>query len=364
MPTYKITAPSGKTISVTGDTPPSESDLDGIFKAAGVDVKPDSAAIYGMLTSNDADQRKTGMTLANKMSPAEAQAFFDYQKAATKGKGELTRVDNSVGGVPPEIAALSIGSIGRALAAPAANAGARAVAGAKAVGAQAAPYVKGEVVHGALRLVGAPEWAARGAGYIASAIGGRGAAAEPAGPVSVEGYPRAGVTVAPEPVPVVAEPHMDLSARIPASQLTAAQLNERMAAVKANGGLEATAAPQAVPGPKAVHPGPPPDVAPAVQSARAPAAVSKLSPQQALNELAIAARRAKTTLSGADYDVLKGQVAAGASPADAVAELVKSRIVSDPAAEFARRFGLPSDAERVFPTNKAGLPTGRTSKAP
>jgi hypothetical protein len=79
-----------------------------------------------------------------------------------------------------------------------------------------------------------------------------------------------------------------------------------------------------------------------------------------MNDLAIAARRAKTTLSADDYDALKPIVQAGTPAADAVAALVKTRVEAapaDPAAAFAARFGLPSDAERTFPPNKSGLPT-------
>jgi hypothetical protein len=82
-----------------------------------------------------------------------------------------------------------------------------------------------------------------------------------------------------------------------------------------------------------------------------------------MNDLAIAARRAKTTLSADDYTALKPIVQAGTPAADAVAALVKTRAEAapaDPAAAFAARFGLPSDAERTFPPNKSGLP----SKAP
>lgn len=44
MPTYTITAPNGKKLSITGDQAPSESDLDEIFKTAGVGgQKPPSA---------------------------------------------------------------------------------------------------------------------------------------------------------------------------------------------------------------------------------------------------------------------------------------------------------------------------------
>ena len=76
-----------------------------------------------------------------------------------------------------------------------------------------------------------------------------------------------------------------------------------------------------------------------------------------MNEIAIAARRAKTTLSAEDYDALKPLVQDGTPAADAVAALVKSRVEADPAAQFAARFNLPSDAERTFPPNKSGLPT-------
>ena len=44
MPKYIITAPNGKTLEVTGDKPPSESDLNDIFAKAGVSSEPMAAA--------------------------------------------------------------------------------------------------------------------------------------------------------------------------------------------------------------------------------------------------------------------------------------------------------------------------------
>lgn len=39
MPTYRVTAPNGKVVSITGDQAPSEAELDDIFKSAGVDIQ-------------------------------------------------------------------------------------------------------------------------------------------------------------------------------------------------------------------------------------------------------------------------------------------------------------------------------------
>lgn len=211
--------------------------------------------------------------------------------------------------------------------------------------------------------------------------------------------------------------------------------------------------PAPMPVPRAVPP-PEPIAAPPVAvepPAQAVAPGPKLSPQRALNDLALAARRAKTTLSAEDYDALKPLVQDGTPAAEAISALVKKRIepitnsftdhvlkidpdaeirissnkdaivirsskgattetlgkgdieraiagagkkltdeypsvtvdptgqwqiyaksiearnraidslpdvtVADPAAQFAARFNLPSDAERTFPPNKSGLPT-------
>lgn len=76
------------------------------------------------------------------------------------------------------------------------------------------------------------------------------------------------------------------------------------------------------------------------------AAAPAMSPQRILNELALAARRAKITLSGPDYDALVATVKQGAAPADAIAGLVKTRLAPIEQLAGSSAFaGLPSTAD-------------------
>jgi hypothetical protein len=81
--------------------------------------------------------------------------------------------------------------------------------------------------------------------------------------------------------------------------------------------------------------------------------------EQALSEhraIVTAAREANVSLQPGDRDALVKVVRSGVPVKDAV-EALKATRTTDPAAELARRFNLPSDAERTFPPNKSGLPT-------
>lgn len=76
------------------------------------------------------------------------------------------------------------------------------------------------------------------------------------------------------------------------------------------------------------------------------AAAPAMSPQRILNELALAARRAKITLSGPDYDALVATVKQGAAPADAIAGLVKTRLTPIEQLAGSSSFaGLPSTTD-------------------
>lgn len=128
----------------------------------------DYQQLHSMLLSDDADVRAQGLGLAHKLTPTEQQTFFDLQKTANAGKGERTRVDSSVGGLPPELAAVSGVSLARAVAAPAATMGARAVAGATNALGQAAPLVKYELTKSTLEHLGVPGPAAMAAAIMVS----------------------------------------------------------------------------------------------------------------------------------------------------------------------------------------------------
>lgn len=115
----------------------------------------DYAALYQLLLSGDPQ----GSALAKKLTPSEQQAFFDYQQQANRGKGELTRVDNSVGGLPPEVAVATAVPVARAIAGTGAaglSLAGRAAAGVKAATVQAAPALKYELTKSALTQIGMP----------------------------------------------------------------------------------------------------------------------------------------------------------------------------------------------------------------
>ncbi len=212
----------------------------------------------------------------------------------------------------------------------------------------AAPVV-GKAAAGAMRM--APEVVRGGATAAGAYMGGPAGAVvgrtigesiagrmtrpapEPTGPVSLPGYPRAGTT----PPPTVAAepaPHLDLSTRVPASSLTPQQINERMAAARAQG----MTAPQVEPV-RSSRPAPS-EVPPMSARQPVPDGPPAKSPQQMLNEEASARRRATVA----------------AKPVEAV-QPEPSISAEDAAAELQKRWGTPSDAERRFPPNKNGLPS-------
>lgn len=102
------------------------------------------------------------------------------------------------------------------------------------------------------------------------------------------------------------------------------------------------------------------------QAAPAPTAPAPTAPpfyeQKALNELAIMARRAKVTLSPADYDAGLDLMRKGARADETVAALVQQKTAPpvDPAAAFNERFGLktPTEAQTKFPKGMRGKPAG------
>lgn len=113
----------------------------------------------------------------------------------------------------------------------------------------------------------------------------------------------------------------------------------------------------AAPTPRAVgNPMPPVVVAaPAAVSEVVAPAAKALSPAQTMNELALAARRAKITLSPTDYKTLSKVVQEGAAPAEAVATLLEQRLLqklpgamsdADVASEIANRVGNRSPSRK------------------
>lgn len=77
----------------------------------------DYRQLYQMSLSSDAGDRAQAASLAQKMTPAEQQTFFAFQQRQHPNAGEVTRTDNTLGGLPPELAALGIANVGRVAAA-------------------------------------------------------------------------------------------------------------------------------------------------------------------------------------------------------------------------------------------------------
>lgn len=112
--------------------------------------------------------------------------------------------------------------------------------------------------------------------------------------------------------------------------------------------------PAAVPTPAPPTPTSAPPIAtapapmPAPSPIAAPAAAASAMPNQiAINQLGLAARRAKLSLSLEEIKALVPLVEQGATPDQAVGALVAVRTAANPAAAFNARFGSMSDADRV-----------------
>lgn len=258
----------------------------------------DFAALYQMSMSDDKASRAQARQLAEKLTADEAQRFFDFQHAQHGNNPELHREDNSLLGMPPELAAVSAVGVGGAVLKASASGASKLAAGTKAAAVAAAPQLKYEMTKSTLQAFGVPgPLAAVAAMAVSSYKGGEKAVPAAAGDA-------------------------DLASRVNRTlSRTPAQItDEAIAAGRAEGA--ARVAPQAAA-----------EVAPAVAAPVAP---------KVLNELALAARRNKIGLSKNDYDVLIPKVQAGASPADAVAELVAAK---NPAARLSSLLGTPTDEQ-------------------
>lgn len=181
----------------------------------------DYQALAGMLMSEDADVRSQGQWLAKKLTPAEQQSFFDVQKEMHRGAPE--RVDHVIadgipliGSISPEMAVASGVPIARAAVGGLA-------AAASAVGSQVVTQGKYWATKLALEHLGVPSvMAEAAAAAVSSRSGGKGGAkGEPASPQAS----------------AADAPHLDLSKPMRPGSLSTAQMAEREAAVAANGGL-------------------------------------------------------------------------------------------------------------------------------
>ena len=142
----------------------------------------DYKMLYGMLTSGDEGQRKQGLQLSSKLTPNEAQSFFDFQHAAQGSNPELNRQDNSLLGMPPELAVASGLGFGSSMAQAAAGGASKAVAATKAAIGSVAPVVKYEATKTVLEKMGLPSPFATVAAMAVAGYRGRGAAGSPMTP--------------------------------------------------------------------------------------------------------------------------------------------------------------------------------------
>lgn len=263
---------------------------------------------------------------------------------------EKPRLDSNIAtvggvGIAPEDALMG-GMVARSIAKATSTGG--VIAGIKEVVKNAEPVVKFEVSRRALRSVGVPDGVAEVIAF------------------GISGY-RRGAKTPPSSAPY--SPHLDLSTRVPAGSLTQQQIGERLASARTQGMAAPDVEPQMSPRPSpssvpAMPPKPAPAVEPPPVEAPTPAAAAPFngprlvaSPQKLANDLGIAAKRAGVAVTAADDVAVLQAVRSGADPATAIADVIAAKAPTDPAAELARRFGLPSDAERTFPPNKSGLPT-------
>jgi hypothetical protein len=273
MPTYKFTS-NGKTIKVTGDTPPSESELDDIFKAAGVSTDVGS--------STTVPEAPSVAQLASAKTPAERIAALkdtpvggDLQKVlslarlwATNGPHAVVQgIKDFMGGDYAKGAHEAISGAGITALPMVAGPAVMAAAGAPVTAAAtlAGGYAGGKLAPMAAEALGATPDQAALAGDVGMVAGGaaggrllqmparaiaKGAlnatAAALDNPVAGVVSPRARnlgemagkLADAIKANPAAAEEagvHLDLSKRVQAGSLTQQQIGERLAAAKAQG---------------------------------------------------------------------------------------------------------------------------------
>lgn len=170
----------------------------------------DYQALHAMQISDDPSQRSQAADLANKLTGDERKAFFDYQQSANAGKGERTREDGSLFGMPPELAVVSGLSVGRAIGAAGLTAAGRAIAGLKATAAQVTPQLKYAAAQEAMNAIGVPKRYSIPAALIIAGLK----------------NPKGGAAAEAEATPT--GPHMDRSIPVRPSELTQEQLKQRI----------------------------------------------------------------------------------------------------------------------------------------
>ncbi len=383
--TYEITAPNGKTLSITGDHVPTESELHDIFLKAGVETgaMPSQTSAIDMLSGRNARYRGgAGLPEGDEPAPDwKANLAAALEPAAhPRSAGDLTALLIPSGG------AAALGEVLSPIR--------DAVAKYGGATAEAAVGLLPARVRAALKVLkdlSPTEW---NSPLTVAGREGRAVAASQefnARPLAeqMKDLPSTGPTPqgrpqAPPPsnvvpfherplyqqmgdLPAVPAPEMPRPAGPP--PITAPSLSDidlarqEVAAgrlspavlrgLERNQALKAARTPIASPSTTSVSASPATEAPPTLDTAGPPAitaqppvaAAAAMSPQQTLNELAIGARRAKIKLTGDEERAAVGMVQQGAAPPDAIKAVVEQRLAADPAAELAKRFGSPSDAE-------------------
>lgn len=362
----------------------------------------DYAALYQMMVSPDASQRTQAQQMAGKLTPAEAQSFFDFQHLAHGASPELHREDNSLLGLPPEAAVASgLGIGGAVMRAGVAGASKVAAAGKAAMG-MATPIVKYEATRTVLEKVGVPAPLAVVAAMAVSGykLGGKATAseatlpaaaeatapavAEAVSPVAAAPAPVAAPAASPpSPVPAPASappPVPPVSPPLPPPQppvqrpVGPPKTVEAMKAYIVKSGLSPEVADALVAklqagkgNPERLIPSAPVEPPPAPAPARPVTAPppKPLTMGQAEGKVWEAVARLPTAperLALTDVKTAAQLVQQGMDPAEALAKTL-TPTVADPAAALAARLGTKTDAE-VAADMSARYQRGQKSLAP
>ncbi len=348
--TYEIQAPNGKTLSVQGDHVPSEAELHQIFAAAGVDTGPAVASPKGSYWQQHPNQAQLSRGVVNSLPAIGGMVGGALSTPETLGAGTLA------GG------ALGVG-VGRGLrdllaehlglepeSTPTAKAGHIALDTALAA---VTPVVLGRIkdilknpmgeIADLLDMVGHPQ---KTISSTADAL--RTAGAPQAGPI----LERPAWQTGPQSVPT---PPAAAGGGVP--PMTDEAYQAAFGRPRLGSGPvpspPVAAAPNAAP---TSAPTPAPAAAAPVAAA-APTNIVKIGPVAAVYD---AVKAAKVNLNGREMSYAVEAVRdKGMSGADAVQQIldVRAEKLADPAAELAKRFGLPSTAEvakRVVNRNATG----------
>jgi hypothetical protein len=293
MPTYTVRDPrSNRTVRLTGDSPPTEQELHQIFAQMASGPRAPESRRRVLPPGGPADET----------APAwvdRGVAGMEYlPNGFTGGNPELNRPDNSLLGLPPELAVLSGAGIARAAGTGLSAAG-KAVAGAKAAAGQAGTALKYEATKSGLEAMGVPTAVAIPIAISVSGYTGR-AAAKPRAPRQAKTTP----TEAAAP------------ASPPASSPAAAAPQTQAAPPPA-----APAAPSA----------PRSSGAQTLELPPSARTRGQMSPQWIQNDLAVAARRANVKLTEPEFRQAETLVRQGQSPVEAVASVKGGATPTPPA---------------------------------